>query len=74
MRERGGGVPDVALLPILGTMTEADGKHLTLTFRRPINSGLTYTAERSVTPAPSAWQSSSTIFQELIPINLGNGT
>jgi hypothetical protein len=68
------GVPDVALLPILGTTTGADGEHLTLTYRRPINSGLTYTAERSITLAPGSWQSGNAIFQELIPLNLGNGT
>ena len=68
------GVPDVPLLPTLGTATEADGKHLTLTYRRPINSGLTYTAERSITLAPGAWQSGITVFQELTPINLSNGT
>lgn len=67
-------VTDVALLPILGTKTEADGKHLTLTFRRPVNSGLTYTAERSVTLSPGNWQSGNAVFQELTPLNLGDGT
>ena len=66
-------VPDVALLPILGTTSEAEGKHLTLTYRRPINSGLIYVAERSVTLTPGSWQSGNTMFQELVPLNLGNG-
>ncbi len=67
-------VMDVALLPILGTKTETDGKHLILTYHRPINSGLTYTAERSVTLIPGTWQSGNVVFQELTPLNLGDGT
>ncbi len=64
---------DVPLLPRLGTVVKPDGKHLTLTYQRPINSGLTYTAERSVTLARETWQSGITVFQELTPLNLGNG-
>ncbi|MEO8617267.1 MAG: lectin-like protein [Luteolibacter sp.] len=67
-------VPDVALLPILGTRTEIDGKHLTLTYRRPTNSGLTYTAERSITLSPGNWQSGNSVFQELTPLDQGDGT
>lgn len=67
-------VTDVALLPILGTKTETDGKHLTLTYHRPINSGLAYTAERSVTLVPGNWQSGNAVFQELTPLDQGDGT
>jgi len=67
-------VPDAGLLPQIGTRTEADNKHLTLNYHRPKNSGLTYTAQRSVTLAPGSWQSGSTVFQELTPLDLGDGT
>ena len=67
-------VPDAALLPQLGTRPESDGKHLTLNYHRPKNSGLTYTAQRSVTLAPGSWQSGSAVFQELTPLDRGDGT
>ena len=67
-------VADVQLLPRLGTRTEADGKHLTLNYQRPVNSGLTYTAERSVTLTPEGWQSGASVFQELPLVDQGDGT
>lgn len=67
-------VADAALLPLLGIKTETDGKHLTLTYRRPINSGLIYAAERSVTLKPGSWQSGNSVFRELTPLDLGDGT
>ena len=67
-------VPDVQLMPRLGTRTEADGKHLTLNYQRPKNSGITYTAERSVTLTPGNWQSGTSVFLELPPVDQGDGT
>ena len=67
-------VPDVQLLPRIGTRTEADGRHLTLNYQRPKNSGITYTAERSVTLQPGSWQSGASVLQELLPVDQGDGT
>ena len=66
-------VPDVPLLPRLGTLTEADGKHLTLTYQRPRNSGISYTAQRTLTLASTSWLSGTANFTELTPVDLGNG-
>ena len=67
-------VPDVQLLPRVGIRTEADGRHLTLNYQRPKNSGITYTAERSVTLQPGSWQSGASVLQELLPVDQGDGT
>ncbi|MCU0781338.1 MAG: hypothetical protein MUF04_09595 [Akkermansiaceae bacterium] len=67
-------VSDLALLPRLGYRDEPDGKHATLNYQRPKNSGLTYAAERSVTLETGNWQSGITVFQELTPLDLGNGS
>ncbi|MCX6874874.1 MAG: SUMF1/EgtB/PvdO family nonheme iron enzyme [Verrucomicrobia bacterium] len=65
---------DAALLPQIGTRTESDGNHLTLSYHRPKNSGLTYTAEHSLTLIPGSWQSGPAVFQELTPLDLGDDT
>lgn len=65
---------DVPLLPRLGTVVKPDGKHLTLTYQRPKNSGITYTAQLSVTLAAASWLSGNAVFQELPPLDLGDGT
>jgi hypothetical protein len=67
-------ISDVPLLPRLGTVIKPDGKHLTLTYQRPINSRLTYTAQRTDNLTSENWQSGITAFQELTPLDLGNGT
>ena len=67
-------VPDVTTLPEFDSRTEFDGEHATLNYYRRTNSGLTYTAERSVTLESGSWQSGISVFQELPPVDLGNGT